>query len=326
MHSTPLCLALDPVDRAFYAGFEDGSIQLVDLFKIPSASNPIMSGELSATPTQPNAKERWFPESLSTSLALAVSYDGTTILSGHEDGKIYAWDASQGRVAASALSDLMAPVTNIIMLSPSGFPISKKLKAKMVSVVRPWHGEALNNDYHGTNRDMIPENYTFTAQFASSLPTPRFTGIQEETNSLMSNFDGALNHPSFPKTFLEDSLSIFTTQNPGEKPRSSTRADCELQEEVSSLKEQLAHSRTMQLLHAESATDLREEVLRLQRERTMKRRAKHIKRIKRAKADEIMRKRYMGEEISKDDEKDDEDMESDREDVSSTTDELTDSE
>ena len=329
LYSAPICLALDPADRAFYAGFDDGSIQLVDLYTSSTFSNFIQNAELSATPTQPNAKDRWLPDSPSSALALAVSYDGTTILSGHEDGKIHAWDVAQGRIAANALSNLSAPVTNIIMLSPSGFPVTGKPKAKMVALIKPWHGEAPDNDTLIANGEMIPETYSFTAQFVSPLLLPRFMNTSEkEVDNLMSDFDVALSHCSVPNEFWEDSIQVFNPQNQKNKPALSISADNDLLEEVSSLKDQLARSRAMQSLHVQTAANLGDEVIRLQKEREMKQRAKRIKRIKRAKAEEIIRKKAMGERLSEagddDDDDDDEDMEEQGE-LSSTTDELTDS-
>ena len=319
LFSTPLCLALDPADRAFYAGFEDGSIQPVGLYKRSSFTNPIQNAELSATPTQPPAKDRWFPDSASSTLALAVSYDGTSILSGHEDGKIHEWDTAQGRVIVNAAFTLFAPVTNIIMLSPTGFPVAHKSRTTMSGIVKPWHGEVLNGDASGNGGDMANEKYTFMAQFTSPLPTSRFFRRKEE--SLMSDFDAALTDDSFPKSYLEDSIILFNSQtlNDGSIP-----AGDRLHEEVSMLKAQLAHSRMMQLHHAETSINLREEVFRLQEERTMKQRAKRIRRIKRAKADEVMRKRVMGEKVSEADDNDG--QVEDEGQASSTTDELTDSE
>ncbi|SLM34719.1 WD40/YVTN repeat-like-containing domain [Lasallia pustulata] len=108
--STPLCLTLDPADRAVYAGYDDGSIQLVDFYKNASLTQALHDPALQSTPTQALPSDRWALPSAATSAALCldVSYDGTSILSGHQNGKVQIWDIAKGRYNIQ-LADFSAP-------------------------------------------------------------------------------------------------------------------------------------------------------------------------------------------------------------------------
>jgi pre-rRNA-processing protein IPI3 len=102
-----------------------------------------------------------------------LSYDGTTLLSGHASGKLAQWDT--GRRAFSAeLGDLNAPITNLLMFSP--FP-AKRL-TKLSAVVKPKLAEG---------------NYAMTAQFTGSVG--------------LSSFDRAMQTPGLPTGVLEDAIA-----------------------------------------------------------------------------------------------------------------------
>jgi len=150
--STPLCLALDPCDRAVYIGFEDSSVQLVDLFQPKVAVNSLHDNDQQATPIQIASDPlSGAPSNLEKVHCLGVSYDGTTLISGHASGKIVQWETGP-RKFSGELADLNAPVTNLMMLSP--FP--KQYPVKAVNVSKPKLGEG---------------NHTFVAQFTGSLST-----------------------------------------------------------------------------------------------------------------------------------------------------------
>lgn len=121
--SIPLCLALDPADRALYAGFEDGSIQLINFYRDFSMTHPVHDSKLSTVPSQASPTDRWAPlaQLAYPVLSLAVSYDGASVLSGHRNGKVLSWDVGRGRHGPD-VADFVGPVTNIAMLTPEGFP------------------------------------------------------------------------------------------------------------------------------------------------------------------------------------------------------------
>lgn len=174
--SSPLCLTIDPCDRAFYVGFEDGTIQPIELFLPKATVSSIYDSNLQATPIQvsPNPMSG-APPVIGAVHCLGLSYDGTVLLSGHAAGKIIKWDAGPRKFSAE-LADLNAPVTNLTILSP--FP--SVLPVKAVTVVKPRFGEG---------------NYTFTSQFTSSLGT--------------SEFEEALRSPGVPAQMLESAILEF---------------------------------------------------------------------------------------------------------------------
>lgn len=186
--SSPLCLTIDPCDRAFYVGFEDGSIQPVELFQPTTIVNSLYDTHLQNTPLQvsPNPLSGAPPE-IGAVHCIGLSYDGTVLLSGHAAGKIIKWDAGPRKFSAE-LADLNAPVTNLEILSP--FP--SLLSVKAVTVMKPRFGEG---------------NYTFTGQFTSSLGT--------------NEFEEALNSPGVPPNMLESAILEFA------RPVTTSSADDE---------------------------------------------------------------------------------------------------
>jgi pre-rRNA-processing protein IPI3 len=170
---SPQCLTIDPCDRAFYVGFEDGSVQPIELFHLTASVNSLYDNNLQATPIQvsPNPLSG-APSKTGAVHCLGLSYDGTVLLSGHASGKIIKWDAGPRKFSAE-LADLNAPVTNLTIISP--FPSLHHVKA--VTVVKPRFGDG---------------NYTFTGQFTTSLGT--------------SEFEDALRSPDVPPDVLESAI------------------------------------------------------------------------------------------------------------------------
>ena len=174
--STPLCLALDPCDRAVFVGFEDGSIQIVEFLQANSVLNPLFDTRLQNTPLQITLPPWTAPSEIGGVHCLGLSYDGTNLLSGHASGKIAQWDTGR-RAFAGEIADLNAPVTNLLMQSP--FP--GRRMTKMSTVVKPKLGEMA---------------YTFTAQLTGSIGT--------------SSFEDALRGPGIPSDMLDDAISRFS--------------------------------------------------------------------------------------------------------------------
>jgi len=317
--STPLCLALDPADRAFYAGYEDGSIQLVDFYKRPSLVHPIHDPSFRTTPTQPPPTDRWpLPaEGISAALCVETSYDGTTLVSGHENGKAQTWDIAKGRYSTQ-LADLTSSITNLHMLPPTGFPNKPKPALKIHNVVKPRYESTLSSSNTASISSGIPENYTFSAQFVSSIPLP-----SAKTDPMLS-FDQALTHPFFPQDLLDKGLRELATYPLTGKPHpgTSVAADDPGAEdaEIVALKKELARAREVQYA-------MRVELVRRDDVDRRKRRLKRLRRMKREKLDTERRKRAMGEVVGKDGgvmELDEEDEEGIKE-LSSSTEEFSDS-
>ncbi|RDW77451.1 hypothetical protein BP6252_05504 [Coleophoma cylindrospora] len=178
--TTPLCLALDPCDRAVYVGFEDGSLQLLEFTTAAAVLNPLYDTRLQDTPVQVTLPPWTASFNPGACNCLGLSHDGTTLLSGHASGKVARWDTGLRAISGGEVVDLNAPVTNLIMLSP--FSESKKIKA--ITIMKPKLGEG---------------DYILAAQF-----TGRATREQNQ-------FDRILQGPGFPADVLERAIASFAT-------------------------------------------------------------------------------------------------------------------
>jgi len=224
--STPLCLALDPADRAVYAGYEDGSVQIIHFFSDAftasaieegdKTKNPLYDESQATLPVQPPASTRWTPPTADTGAALCISlsYDGSSLTTGHENGKILFWDIPLGRynsTFAPTSNPLPGPVTNLVALPVSGFPSeTTPARTKLHAIVKPKHGAFENRDLDGA----VPGDYKLTGQFTTSFPLPHFSA-SATTSPSESEFMQALSHPSFPPDLLAKSLAEFSSWTPG---------------------------------------------------------------------------------------------------------------
>lgn len=101
--SIPTCLAIDPADRAFYAGLEDGGIQCVDFFNPTdgaddTASNQLFTREFRDIPVILPEK-RWFASGIEGVItALGVAFEGNYVVSGNENGDVCVWDVATGHM------------------------------------------------------------------------------------------------------------------------------------------------------------------------------------------------------------------------------------
>ncbi|KAH8802934.1 WD repeat protein-like protein [Xylogone sp. PMI_703] len=203
--STPLCVTLDPCDRAAYVGFQDGSIQMIDFVSSTSGLNPLFDPSLQSAPTQTTLPPWTATSEVGDTHCLGLSYDGTALLSGHASGKVLQWDVGR-RAFSSELVDLNAPVTNLIMLSP--FP--EKRATKVVSVVKP---------------DLRDGNYTMRAQLVGNI------GISP--NSATAGF-------GFPQGRLEDMIERFYAPTAATSSNEDDKKQAEIDELWKVIREQQA--------------------------------------------------------------------------------------
>jgi len=128
--SPALSLEIDPADRAFYAGYNDGSISCVSFYS-ETALDSIH--EPRSTPIQPPPESHWPPRSgtsngadvsssPASTYALALTYDATILLSAHANGRIQAWNIATGSFVGDVTAQAGAPITNLHILYPSGWP------------------------------------------------------------------------------------------------------------------------------------------------------------------------------------------------------------
>ena len=292
--SLPLCLALDPVDRAAYIGYEGGDVQLIDFYKEPSTRSQLHDPAMDAMPTQtPESDRLKLNGDKSDVLCIQVSYDGTLLLTGHENGKVNTWDVARGRYQRQIV-DFSAPVTNLTMLRPTGFVNTKAPSIKLHRVNKPRY-ESFANASNGGAR--IPKNYKITAELTSNLP---LSGIKPD-----DMFREAWKEACYSAEPLDDSDGEDIT------------AMSDLRSENASLLKQLKEAN-------DKIRERDREDWKRQQDDELKATRKRKRRLTQSQLDEIQRKQEMGEPIE------DGEMEmkegADKEgDLSSDTDEITDS-
>ncbi|QIW99242.1 hypothetical protein AMS68_004760 [Peltaster fructicola] len=199
--AVPRCVDFDPADRAAYVGYEDGSVQQLDLLSI--AKSRTRSGDA----IQLGEKKRWkTPDSShGTALALAVSFDGTTVLSGHQSGAIIAWDVANGHMRSLPLhSPFTRPVTSLRFLPIAGMANEMK-HYNIETIVKPKFGVFHTTDY------TVPGNYA--AQLHLNAVTRR------------SSFQEALAAPTIPQSWLDEGLNELAGWSQPDQPLNGDRDD-----------------------------------------------------------------------------------------------------
>jgi pre-rRNA-processing protein IPI3 len=272
----PQALALDPADRAVYVGYGDGSLQTLNFYdevQALTATDTLRDTSLSHRPVQPSKGTRFSAESqkLGAALSLSLSWDGTSLISGHASGKVAVWDAAK-RIWMSIITSLPGPVSNLQFLEPTGFPKAREPTFKVHSVIKPKQDAGL------TGGDaLVPANYSLTMQFVGRLPS-RSPSATEGGAASRSEFEEALTHPSFPQAMLDEGLAELATWNPPSKSvgvapaadfmslsESGTAQDTGAltgdaqSQELQQLKNQLASLQRVQKVTFKQLSDLREE-------------------------------------------------------------------
>jgi pre-rRNA-processing protein IPI3 len=210
----PKAVALDPADRAFYVAYHDGSLQTLSFYDEMQQSTAVdimRDGSQSHRPVQPSANTRFNAESqkLGGALSLGLSWDGTTLISGHESGKVASWDIAKGNYI-STLATLPGPVTNLQFLAPTGWAAAgEEPKFKFHTVVKPRQDAGLPS----SGSSLVSPNYSWTMQFTGRLNDGPLSAT-EVRKPRASEFEEALAHPSFPLSMLEQSLAELNSWNP----------------------------------------------------------------------------------------------------------------
>lgn len=260
LHDVPRALALDVSDRGFYTTYDDGSVQMID-FHAGSRNMNALYDEKATAPIQPGELHTWKAEGqeLEAGLSLALSWDGTRLLSGHKSGKIASWDVSKGSFMA-VIEALPGTVSNLAML-----PIQSKLNElvspiRLVDVVKP---RIMTSEANG----LVPGDYSLSLQIQADSATRSRNHPKADKASMQSNFRQALLKPSLPSNFLQ--AGILELARDGvvsmeEKPHSDglpSGGDADKKELVEmkvqndQLRQQIAH---LQKLQKASFTQLRD--------------------------------------------------------------------
>lgn len=196
--SFPLCAVLDPGTRALYVSTEDKSIYSVELFAEKALLGQ-QSEEASSTVVQVTAPFGVAPAESGPASCLAVTYDGTVLLSGHPQGQIHIWNLgdSSANTSTRELANLNAAVTNLVFVSP----LSATSPTKAWTIVKPTQAE---------------RSYTLTTHF-------------EEDLGADTKFHSLLNTPGFSQEVLDRAALAF------QQPAASGAGDPEMQRQIDEL-------------------------------------------------------------------------------------------
>lgn len=173
--SVPLCASLDPCARGLFVASEDGALYLVEFF----GDSPLLgsrSAELASIVVQVKSPLGVADAEMGPPSCLAVSYDGTSILTGHAKGKILQWNLTENS-HPTELANLNASVTNILFVPP----IPAQKGTKPASIVKP-------------NQNL--QRYAFTSQLEGDL------GSQTRLSQM-------LNTQGFSTRTIEEAIAAF---------------------------------------------------------------------------------------------------------------------
>ncbi|KAF5978133.1 WD-repeat CRB3 [Fusarium coicis] len=190
----PLCARLDPSARALFVSSEAGAVYLVELF---GGDKPLLgsrSTELPSIVVQINTPLAVSDPEVGQPSCLALTYDGTSILSGHTKGKILRWSLAENGHSTD-VANLNASVTNLCFMPP----LSTEQPTKTVSIVKP-------------NQSL--KRYNFTAQLTTDLGEHTKLDQLLETNGIPSEtLEAAISSVTNPpETQQDDELARQDTQ------------------------------------------------------------------------------------------------------------------
>ena len=270
----PTAVTLDPADRAFFVAYSDGSLQTIDFYdEVQKATsvNVLRDSALSHRPIQPSPKTRFSANSqkLGGALSLSLSWDSTTLISGHASGKIASWDVAKSNYLSTP-ANLPGPVSNLQFLGPTGFPNAHEPTFTIQAIVKPKQDAGLASSVNG----LVPPHYTLSMQLAGRLRSSHLSA-SEQGSAGKSEFEEALTHPSFPTSMFEESLTElnswgtqarasvapaadFMALDTDDARASGTTGNAQ-QAEVKELKKQLASLQRIQKVTFSQLSELREE-------------------------------------------------------------------
>ncbi|KAG7420691.1 WD40-repeat-containing domain protein [Fusarium sp. MPI-SDFR-AT-0072] len=197
----PLCARLDPSARALFVSSEAGAVYLVELF---GGDKPLLgsrSTELPSIVVQINTPLAVSDPEVGQPSCLALTYDGTSILSGHTKGKILRWSLAENGHPTD-VANLNASVTNLCFIPP----LSTEQPTKTVSIVKP-------------NQSL--KRYNFTAQLTTDLGEHTKLDQLLETNGI-------------PSETLETAISSVTNPPESQQDDELARQDAQFRAIINS--------------------------------------------------------------------------------------------
>jgi pre-rRNA-processing protein IPI3 len=113
IQGVPLCLAMDPAERAVYTGLEEGGVQMVEFQATQSGKSDMYEGEFRDMPVQVT-REVWGGGA--KVLTAQVGYEGNVLVTGDEKGECAVWDVASGGMVKS-----LCQMKGMILPSPLDF-------------------------------------------------------------------------------------------------------------------------------------------------------------------------------------------------------------
>ena len=199
---SPQCLVLDPADRAAYVAYENSQLQAIDLLQHKQS---LANSSKNVDTFQLQAEDAWIHSASSVAAikCLDLSYDGTVLLTGMEDGKVQMWDVGKGRFLREVV-DLISPVTAIQILKPTGFAKAYSPRFVIPNIIKP-NMELSAPAPDATSR--IPPSYALHLQIHSDT--------SRGTKSFASNFTQELYSPYFSQDTVDAAIQDLVLQTAG---------------------------------------------------------------------------------------------------------------
>ncbi|CAF3501344.1 hypothetical protein SNK03_000337 [Fusarium graminearum] len=199
--ATPLCARLDPSARALFVSSEDSAVYLVELF---GGDKPLLGSRSTEQPSivvQINTPLAVSDPELGLPSCIALTNDGTSILSGHTKGKILRWTLAEN-AHPTEVANLNASVTNLFFITP----LSAEQPTKTVTIVKP---------------NLNQKRYNFIAQLS--------TDLGEKTR-----FDHLLETNGIPSESLETAISSMTTSSDDQQDEELAKQDAQFRSIIDS--------------------------------------------------------------------------------------------
>ncbi|OQN96591.1 hypothetical protein B0A48_17021 [Cryoendolithus antarcticus] len=205
----PTIMTVGADDRTLFFGYENGSVQRIDLYGSGSTSiDTLHDNRRTQAPLQPKSR-LWEPsdKTIGATCSLTLSFDGMTLLSGHESGAILSWDVVTGQMkSVLTQGPLPGPVNNLSILPIPGFDAKKRSSIRLEAVTKPRFGAFQGAD---SDHGAVPGNYALNVRLQEPI-----SGL-EASQSL---FQQSLSAPCFPAGVLDEGLGELASWTGGATP------------------------------------------------------------------------------------------------------------
>lgn len=201
----PTCVAVDAADRAIYVGYEDGSVQKLDLYTSTLGKGTSVAASADrAAPMQPPPSARWQGQDKSVGAvrSITLSFDSCTFLTGHDSGNVLMWDIAWNGLASNVLqAPLPGPVNNLKFLPVFGYQDRpSECTVRKLSIVKPKFGA------FDSASGQVPGTYVQNVQL-----------VGDGTGRQHSSFSQALSSHAFQISILDEGLQELQRNRKGDQ-------------------------------------------------------------------------------------------------------------